>query len=222
MTRDELLVRVKQLINKRPSTAADDSGSPSNAEILQNIEEARQEVYHEVLDLLGDRVAVTTEVVYPSMAESVTLPSSAQNAQILYAYYKSSSSVGAFQTALQPIRFAEYANVGETGSPKYYVISANSIRLRPMPGTDSTIVLVYMPEVQTLSAATASPVELPAAWHFLYAYKAAIKLRNKNQDPVDGLEADFKGQMERIITNRMLLSNDNHIQQTEASNFWQG
>ena len=53
MTRDELLVRVKQLINKANTTTADDNGRPTNAEIVQALEESRAEIYSELFDWLG-------------------------------------------------------------------------------------------------------------------------------------------------------------------------
>ncbi len=222
MTRDELLVRVKQLINKPVQTAADDTGRPSNSEILQNIEEARTEIYHEIMDLAGDRNAKSVSMTYVANAETMTLPSVAQDQQILYVYYQASSAVGAFQTALQPVRIAEFVNIGETGTPKYYVVTGKVLRLRPLPSSDSSLVLYYLPGVSTLSAATSEPDELPARWHHIYAYKAAMKLRQKNEDPLGGLEREYNDIRERLITNVALRANDNHIQQTDASNFWQG
>ncbi len=220
MTRDELLVRVKQLINKANTTAADDNGRPTNAEIVQALEESRAEIYSELFDWLADRRAASTTMTYTADTAAVALPSAAQDTQVLQVYAPASSSVGASQRTLNPIRIAEFANVGESGTPVYYCITGTDLRLRPMPMVDTSLVLLYLPKLSALSAAT-SPTELPSAWHHIYAYAAAIKLREKNNDPVDGLERQFQKQLRTITTQVERRSNDNHIQTVDnTNNFW--
>lgn len=220
MTRDELLVRVKQLINKANTTAADDNGRPTNAEIVQALEESRAEIYSELFDWLGDRQAASTTMTYTADTAAVALPSAAQDTQVLQVYAPASSSVGASQRTLNPIRLAEFANVGESGTPVYYCITGTDLRLRPMPMVDTSLVLLYLPKLSVLSAST-SPAEIPSAWHHIYAYAAAIKLRHKNNDPAEGLETDFRAQMQRLTTLVERRSNDNHIQTVDnTNNFW--
>ena len=220
MTRDELLVRVKQLINKANTTAADDNGRPTNAEIVQALEESRAEIYSELFDWLGDRQAASTTMTYTADTAAVALPSAAQDTQVLQIYAPASSSAGASQRTLNPIRLAEFANVGESGTPVYFCITGTSLRLRPLPPVDTSLVILYLPQLSVLSAST-SPAEIPSAWHHIYAYAAAIKLRHKNNDPAEGLETDFRAQMQRLTTLVERRSNDNHIQTVDnTNNFW--
>lgn len=220
MTRDELLVRVKQLINKANTTAADDNGRPTNAEIVQALEESRAEIYSELFDWLADRRAASTTMTYTADTAAVALPSAAQDTQVLQVYAPASSIAGASQRTLNPIRIAEFANVGESGTPVYYCITGTDLRLRPMPMVDTSLVLLYLPKLSVLSAST-SPAEIPSAWHHIYAYAAAIKLRHKNNDPAEGLETDFRAQMQRLTTLVERRSNDNHIQTVDnTNNFW--
>lgn len=221
MTRDELLVRVKQLINKANTTASDDNGRPTNAEIVQALEESRAEIYSELFDWLGDRQAASTTMTYTADTAAVALPSAAQDTQVLQIYAPASSSVGASQRTLNPIRLAEFANVGESGTPVYFCITGTNLRLRPMPMVDTSLVLLYLPKLSALANGSASPTEIPSAWHHIYAYSAAIKLRHKNNDPADGLETDFRTQLQRLTTQVERRSNDNHIQTVDnTNNFW--
>ena len=151
---------------------------------------------------------------------AVALPSAAQDTQVLQIYAPASSSAGASQRTLNPIRLAEFANVGESGTPVYFCITGTSLRLRPMPPVDTSLVILYLPKLSVLSAST-SPAEIPSAWHHIYAYAAAIKLRHKNNDPAEGLETDFRAQMQRLTTLVERRSNDNHIQTVDnTNNFW--
>jgi hypothetical protein len=221
MTRDDLLVRVKQLINKPDTTASDDSGRPKNAEIVQALEEARAKVYRKLFDMNPDRVAAVTTVAYPASTEAVTLPTSAQDTTILRVAQPTSSSVGAFENQLKPIRMEEFVNVSELGTPRYYVITGQSIRLRPMPGSAVTLSVTYVPKLTALTAST-SPTELGSEWHPILALSAAITLRRKNDDNYDGLKEEFDEWWSALLINIERRVNDNHIQLTDASNFWQG
>ncbi|MBK9075508.1 MAG: hypothetical protein IPL77_11130 [Flavobacteriales bacterium] len=213
-------MRVKQLINKANTTAADDNGRPTNAEIVQALEESRAEIYSELFDWLADRRAASTTMTYTADTAAVALPSAAQDTQVLQVYAPASSIAGASQRTLNPIRIAEFANVGESGTPVYYCITGTDLRLRPMPMVDTSLVLLYLPKLSVLSAST-SPAEIPSAWHHIYAYAAAIKLRHKNNDPAEGLETDFRAQMQRLTTLVERRSNDNHIQTVDnTNNFW--
>ena len=83
-TLDDLVVRVKQLMNKLNQTAADDTGKPSNAQIYAAINEARFEAYANVGERLADRFAITSVLTYPANLESVTLPQAAQGQQLIH------------------------------------------------------------------------------------------------------------------------------------------
>lgn len=219
MTRDEILVRTKQLLNKADTSASDDSGRPTNAELVQAIEEARQEIYSELFDWLPTRAAATTTLSYTADTEAVALPAAAQDTQLIRVYYNA-STVYSLQTTLDPLDVAEFAMVPETGSPRYYAVTGTNIRLRPVPGSTTTLTIVYLPKLSALANGSASPTEIASVWHHIYAYKAAIKVRQKNQDPYDGLEAAYREIYEKLIMSVERRANDNHIR-TLDNGFWQ-
>lgn len=218
MTRDELLVRAKQLLNKAVTTAADDSGRPTNAELVQAIEESRQEIYSELFDWLPTRQAATTTLSYTADTEAVALPSAAQNTQLVRVYY-SASTVYSMQSTLDPIAVEEFALIPETGSPRYYAVTGTYIRLRPVPGSTTTLTIVYLPKLSALASGSASPTEIDSQWHHVYAYKAAIKIRQKNEDPYDGLQKAYTEIYDKLVMSVERRANDNHIKSLD-NNFW--
>lgn len=225
-TLEDLVVRVKQMMNKANTTFADDTGKPKNAEIIAAINEARNETYMLVATGAPDRFITSTTLTYPALTENVTLPPSAQGAQIVHVYSRDGAATAStFQAVLEPIRVREFANLGETGYPKCYAINATQIRLRPVPTSMTNLTIFYLPALIPLSASTDTFTEIPAMFAHLYAMAAAIRLRQINEDPVDALIDARDALLERYIAYVERLVPDNHIQlvdQNNATNVWQG
>lgn len=223
-TLEDLVVRVKQMINKANTTFADDTGKPKNSEIIAAINEARNETYMLVSTGAPDRFITSTSLVYPALAENVTMPTSAQQSQIVHVYARDQNTATSFQRVLEPIRVREFANITETGYAKCYAINGLQMRLRPVPTSNTNLTIFYLPALVPLVNATDTFPEIPAMFAHLYAMAAAIRLRQINEDPVDALMDARDALLERYIAYVERLVPDNHIQlvdQTSATN-WQG
>ena len=220
---DALVVRVKQLINKPNTTAADDTGKPKNAEVIASINEAYQQIYEDVAERLPDRWITQTTLSYPANTAAVALPTAAQQAQVLRLYWQSTgATIGTYQNPLQPAREREFVNMAETGTPVVYAITGTDLRIRPVPTVGVQVVISYLPALIMLAVAPDTPSVLPANWHHLIAYKAAIQLRQINEDPSGGLVDAYTEKMELFIAAIERRVPDNHVQQTEPNLTWQG
>lgn len=223
-TLEDLVVRVKQMMNKANTTFADDTGKPKNSEIIAAINEARNETYMLVSTGAPDRFITSASFTYPSLAENVTLPVAAQQAQVVHVYARDQSTASSFQTVLEPIRVREFANISETGYAKCYAINGTQIRLRPVPTYSVGLTMFYLPALTPLANATDTFPEIPAMFAHLYAMAAAIRLRQINEDPADALIDARDALLERYIAYVERLVPDNHIQLVEQQNatIWQG
>lgn len=224
-TLEDLMVRVKQLMNKLNQTAADDTGKPSNAQIIASINEARFETYADVSERLPDRFATTTTMVYPANQDSMSLPTDAQGAQMLHVYTRQqTNNPSSFQSVLSPLRIREFANVGETGEPKYYALTGSSIRLRPVPTSDANLVIYYLPTLTPLALTTDTFGEMTDTYAHIYALGAAIKLRQINEEGAGGLIDAYDKLLERYVASIERRVPDNHAQIVDQAgvNPWQG
>ena len=223
-TLEDLVVRVKQMMNKANTTYADDTGKPKNSEIIAAINEARNETYMLVATGAPDRFLTSSTLTYPAMAENVTLPVAAQQAQIVHVYTRNQNTASSFQTVLEPIRVREFANIAETGYPKCYAINGTQIRLRPVPSQAAALTVFYLPSLTPLASATDTFTEIPAMFAHLYAMAACIRLRAINEDPADSLIDARDALLERYISYVERLVPDNHIQMVDQVNAtqWQG
>jgi len=224
-TLSDLIVRVKQMMNKLDQTAADDTGKPSNAQIIAAINEARYEIYTDVSERLPDRFITTTTITYPANLETVTLPTAAQGAQVVHMYVKDTGgTVSSFQTVLSPLRVREFVNIGESGTPKYYAITGTDLRLRPVPTTTANITLFYLPALAPLTATTDTFSEITHAYAHLYALGAAIRLRQINEEGAGGLIDAHQRLLEAYVASIERRAPDNHAQLVDPSSAsqWQG
>lgn len=224
-TLEDLVVRVKQMMNKPNTTYADDTGKPKNAEIVAAINEGRNETYMLVATSAPDRFITSTTLTYAASAESITLPPAAQGAQIVHVYARDGNATAStFQSVMEPIRVREFANLGETGTPKGYAINGTQIRLRPVPMVNTNLTIFYLPSLTPLSSQTDTFTEIPAMFAHLYAMCAAIRLRQINEDPAQSLVDARDALLERYIAYVEKLVPDNHIQQVEqqSATVWQG
>lgn len=222
-TLEDLVVRVKQMINKANTTFADDTGKPKNSEIIAAINEARNETYMLVSTGAPDRFITSTAVTYPASAENIVLPTPVQQSQLVHVYARAQNEPTSFQSVLEPIRVREFANLSETGYPRCYAVNGTQMRLRPVPTTSVYLTVFYLPALTPLANAADTFLEIPAMFAHLYAMAAAIRLRQINEDPTDALIDARDALLERYIAYIERLVPDNHIQLVEQQNTtWQG
>jgi hypothetical protein len=224
-TLDDLVVRVKQMMNKADQTAADDTGKPSNAQIIAALNESRFEIHGDVGERLPDRFTASAIMTSPANAENALLPASVKNAQVLHVYTRDSgATIGSFQTTLTPIRVREFSNVGESGTPAFYAITGTDMRLRPVPTVDTAVTVYHLPSLTPLTTGTNTFPEIGARWAHIYCLGAAIKLRQINEDGAGGLLDAFDKLFERYVASIERRVPDNHAQLVEQNNAsqWQG
>ncbi len=219
---DAIVVWTKQLLNKPVTTAADDTGAPNNAIIKAAINYERNMAYARFAAQFPARFAASTDVTYTGQGLSQVLPAGVQNRQIVtcFAY---DVDIGT-PWALSVRNVAELANLGGTGTPNAYAVSGTSIYLRPVPGADVTLRVIYIPVLTALSAGSDVPSEFPADFHLTLGTMAARLIRRRNRDPeAEELDVMCKEALELLQdTMRAMVQDDAWVQSAPRSPFDQG
>jgi hypothetical protein len=99
-------------------------------------------------------------------------------------FYKSTNSVTAYPVPYRSQLSVEYndRNLTETGSPRWWVVSANTVSVFPIPDAAYPFQLDYERDTVVLAAGTDVPV-IPAKYHYaLVRGGAAIGLEADNQE----------------------------------------
>ncbi len=220
MNLGELRVRVKQLIHKRNTTADDDTGTPKNAEINTFINEARQRLYAQIGSRYPARYGSKTTLAYGASLEKVTLPAAAQHTPIEYIEGTYNGDVVPFR--LIAVTVEEFWQMSVDGIPNYYAIIGQDIYLRPRPTQDLTLAFYHLAQLTDLSANSDTPSELPAGFHSLIAYRAALEIRSSNGDPLDDLERRYAEKEYEYISYMERIAPDSALRETAQVPWWNG
>jgi hypothetical protein len=179
---------VKVLLHKPDTTAADDTGKPTNATIDAAINDARNELYLEVSTQFPQRFGSATTMTYTSGSDYVQLPSAVRRRPLIgVTAYR--TSITADPVALTARAMQSIPSMSTSGWLEHYAVMGENIYLRPIPSTDTTLALNYVAALTELSLTTDTPSEFPSEFHRLLGYLAALKIRMQNQQPMEGLEA---------------------------------
>lgn len=212
MDLDALVVWVKQLINKKPATSADDTGDPSNATIKAFINVARNELYNRMAAQFPTRFSTNVDGTYTGGAMQVTMPTSLFGRQILSVFWYATDISTAMPMACRNI--AELPNMpGISGTPVAYVVEGTRIYLRPIPSANMNLRYVYVPALTALSSGTDTPSEFPIDQHALIGTLAAAKIAARNMDTTaDGLDALAKDGINQLHdAMRAMVGDDGYV-----------
>lgn len=185
--RDALVTRLKQLLRDPSAVSGGDSFAWTPAELITNLEEARQEIQTKLAVRVPEKIGSTTTTTYAEGLASIALPASPNLAFAAIATVRtrpvSSSSesdyrvlVGVNLTQLQGMRFS-------SGWPTHYALQGGNIWLGMRPDEGQTLSFCYVPELAVLAGGAAIPTELPARFHHLIAYEAAVGIQEQAGAP---------------------------------------
>lgn len=212
MTLDQLVVWVKQLINKKPATAADDTGDPSNATIIAFINVARNELYNRFAAQFPTRFTTNADGTYTANALQETMPTSLFGRQVVSVFWYISDISTAMPLACRNI--AELPNMsGLAGMPRAYVVEGTRIYLRPIPAATTNLRYVYIPALTALSAGSDTPSEFPIDQHSIIGTLAAAKIAARNMDDTaQGLDALAKEGISQLHdAMRSMVGDDGYV-----------
>ncbi len=221
-TFEEIIVWTKQLLNKPNTTAADDTGAPNNATIKAMINYERNRLYARFSAQYPARFTANADFVYTGNALQMTLPTAAQNRQLVsvFGYYDDISDAFAISTK----NIAELPNLGPGGRPQCYAVESTRIYLRPMPASNQNLRIIYVPVLTALSANSDVPSEWPADHHLLLGTLAAYTLARRNGDSTaEGLGDMVKEGVELLNdTMRGMVQDDSFVRSAPPSPFEMG
>lgn len=180
-TRDQLVTWVKQLLNKSSTSASDDTGDPKNAVIIAMLEYERRRLYARFSAMFPARFTTSTTMTYTANATSVALPSAAQKRQLVsvFAYYSTIEDAW----ALSVRNIQELPNLPTAGPVSVYAVEGNNLYLRPIPGSDQPLSVVYVPVLTDMASGSAEPSEWPADQQMILGTLAAYSIARRNGDP---------------------------------------
>ncbi len=212
MTLDQLVVWVKQLINKKPATAADDTGDPSNATIIAFINVARNELYNRFAAQFPTRFTTNADDTYTANALQMTMPTSLFGRQIVSVFWYTTDISTAMPLSCKNI--AELPNLsGLSGTPRAYSVEGTRIYLRPIPAVNTSLRYVYIPAPTALASGSDTPSEFPVDQHALIGTLAAAKIAARNMDDTaQGLDALAKEGINQLHdAMRSMVGDDGYV-----------
>lgn len=199
-TRDDIVVWMKTLLNKPVTTASDDTtGKPNNAEILLFLENARRRLYSALASEFPARFTSTTDLTYTANAENMTLPSAAQTRPLVSIYKWDSNGNNAEPIHIRNVAALPRLGYGNDGTHGLVaLVDGTRIRLRPIPGADTTIRIAYVAALTDMATGSAVPSEWPEEFHRTLGTAAVLDILRKNGDPDAGLEQMVKDAVDAL------------------------
>lgn len=214
MNRSDLRKRVKVLLRDPVTDPASESNLISNTDLNAILNERRFELHAHLSTLFPQRFAAATTQTYAASSSVEALTAACQNTKILSIRARTSAQTVPYEYVnLRIISLQEAMGYDRNGPPTFAAIEAmTNIRLRPVPDVAYTLEIIYVPALSEMDDDADSPSELPAAFHHVIAYAAAIQIKNMSEDPVGGLDAAYQAALSRLVAYMADLVDDQGLE----------
>lgn len=175
-TLTQMRVRFREVLSMTAQTDVDE-GDPPKTTITKLLNEARQRRYMGLVTSYPRKFLTRATMVYPSGSESVVLPTVAQGRMVSMVTVVPYGGTAADAKEIVPKAFDELFKYDSSGLAEAYAIDlvSKSIWVRPVPSSDTTIMLYYVAKLVDLSADADEPTEIPSEFHQLFVYDAAAQ-----------------------------------------------